>query len=159
MQISNLLKKNLFNLFIIIIIFFLDRVSKYFILEYFKIFGQQDFALTSFLNFNLVWNDGIAFGLLQLNNGLFYNLITILIISILFIVTWFAYNSTGLNKISYLMIIGGGAGNIFDRIYYGSVIDFIDLNYENFHWFIFNVADMFITLGILILIISEFVKK
>ena len=159
MQISNLLKKNLFNFFIIIIIFFLDRVSKYFILEYFKIFGQQDFALTSFLNLNLVWNDGIAFGLLQLNNGLLYNLITILIISILFVVTWLAYNSTGLNKISYLMVIGGGAGNIFDRIYYGSVIDFIDLNYENFHWFIFNVADIFITLGILILIISEFVKK
>ena len=153
------LKKIFFNFSIIIFIFFLDRISKYWILKYFEQSIDQNIIITSYLSFNLLWNDGIAFGLLQFEQKLFYNLVTLLIFIILIVVGKLSLNSKGLEKICYLMILGGGFGNIFDRLYYGSVVDFIDLNYNNFHWFIFNVADMFITIGVLILIISEFIKK
>ena len=137
----------------------MDRISKYWILKYFEQSIDQNIIITSYLSFNLLWNDGIAFGLLQFEQKLFYNLVTLLIFIILIVVGKLSLNSKGLEKICYLMILGGGFGNIFDRLYYGSVVDFIDLNYNNFHWFIFNVADMFITIGVLILIISEFIKK
>ena len=156
---SDYFKKNFFNFSIIIFVFFLDRISKYLILKYFEKSIDQNISISSFLNFNLLWNDGIAFGLLQFEQKLFYNFVTLLIFVILVVVGRLASNSKGLEKICYLMILGGGFGNVFDRLYYGSVVDFIDLNYNNFHWFIFNVADMFITIGILILIISEFIKK
>ena len=63
--------------------------------------------------------------------------------------------SQGLERFSFLMIVGGSLGNIFDRIFYSAVPDFIDIHINNFHWFIFNVADIFITLGILFLISIE----
>ena len=159
MKFRELLKNFFLNFYLIILIFFLDRISKYLILEYFEHSINQNIIINSFLSFNLLWNDGIAFGLLQFDQKLFYNLVTLLIFLILIIVGKFASNSKGIEKICYLMILGGGFGNLFDRLYYGSVVDFIDLNYNNFHWFIFNVADMFITIGILILIISEVIKK
>tara|TARA_B100000902_G_C26633495_1_gene585619 strand:+ start:14 stop:523 length:510 start_codon:yes stop_codon:yes gene_type:complete len=159
MRIKELLKKSLFNLFIIGFIFLLDRISKYLVLELFYKINEKEIIITSFLSFNLLWNEGIAFGLFQFKESIFYNSITVLILIVLFIVAWLALKSKGLEKICYLIIIGGGLGNTFDRLYYGSVIDFIDLNYKNFHWFIFNVADIFITISVLILIFSEFIKK
>ena len=155
---NDMLKKNILSFLIVAIIFILDRASKYIILEKSKLLGNLNINVNSFLNFNLVWNDGIAFGLLSFDQNIYYNLITIIIILITILIIWFAYKSKGFEKISFLMITGGSLGNIFDRLYYSSVIDFIDFNYNNFHWFIFNVADIFITLGILILIILEFFK-
>ena len=154
-----MLKKNLISFFIVTAVFTLDRFSKYIILSLSEPLGELNISITSFLNFNLIWNDGIAFGLLSFEENLYYNLVTILIISVTLIVIWFAYRSKGLEKFSFLLIIGGSFGNIFDRLFYSSVIDFIDINYKNFHWFIFNVADIFITIGVLILILSEFIKK
>mgnify|MGYP001418164785 FL=1 len=154
-----MLKKNLLSCFIVTLIFTLDRLSKYTILKLSEPLGELNIAVTSFLNFNLLWNDGIAFGLLSFQQSSYYNIVTLVIIIVTLIVIWFAYKSKGLEKISFLLIIGGSFGNIFDRFYYSSVIDFIDISYKNFHWFIFNVADMFITLGILILIFLEFKKK
>tara|TARA_B100001093_G_scaffold126234_1_gene118821 strand:- start:65 stop:550 length:486 start_codon:yes stop_codon:yes gene_type:complete len=159
MRVNEFVKKNLSNLLILILVFFLDRTSKYLIVEYFDQSINQSLFITSFLNFNLLWNDGIAFGLLQFDQKSSYNFITLVIFIVLIVVIKLAVGSKGLEKLCYLMILGGGLGNIFDRIYYGSVIDFIDFHYKNFHWFIFNVADMFITVGILILIVSEFLKK
>ena len=154
-----MLRKNLLSFFIVITIFTLDRLSKYIILKLSEPLGELNISVTSFLNFNLLWNDGIAFGLLSFEQSFYYNIVTLVIILVTLIVIWFAYRSKGLEKISFLFIIGGSFGNIFDRFYYSSVIDFIDISYKNFHWFIFNVADMFITLGILILIFLEFKKK
>ena len=154
-----MLRKNLLSFFIIILVFTLDRFSKYIILKLSEPSGELNISITSFLNFNLLWNNGIAFGLLSFEQNLYYNLVTLIIILVTLIVIWFAYRSKGLEKISFLLIIGGSFGNIFDRFYYSSVIDFIDISYKNFHWFIFNVADIFITTGVLILIFSEFIKK
>ena len=154
-----MLKKNLLSFFTIIIIFTLDRLSKYIVLKLSEPLGELNIPITSFLNFNLLWNNGIAFGLLSFEQNLYYNLVTLVIILVTLLVIWFAYRSKGLEKISFLFIIGGSFGNIFDRFYYSSVIDFIDISFRNFHWFIFNVADIFITIGILILIFLEFTKK
>jgi signal peptidase II len=154
-----MLKKNLFSFFMVTIIFTLDRLSKYIILRLSEPLGELNISITSFLNLNLLWNDGIAFGLLSFEQSFYYNIITLVIILVTLIIVWFAYRSKGFEKISFLFIIGGSFGNIFDRFYYSSVIDFIDISFNNFHWFIFNVADIFITLGVILLISLEFLKK
>jgi len=158
MALKLMLKKNLTNLIIVFSIFFLDRISKYIILSFSESQNEFNYSVTRFLDFNLVWNSGIAFGLFSFDQSIYYNLITSIIILVTLLIIWVALKSKSLEKISYLMIVGGSFGNIFDRLYYSSVIDFIDINYNNFHWFIFNVADIFISLGVIILIILEFLK-
>ena len=153
-----MIKKILPSLLLVAFIFILDRTSKYFILELSKSLGQLNIKVTSFLNFNLIWNNGIAFGLLSFKENFYYEVITTMIIIVSLLVLWFAIKSKGYEKMSFLMILGGALGNIFDRIYYSSVIDFIDISYNNYHWFIFNVADIFITIGVIMLISLELLK-
>tara|TARA_B100000579_G_C22771820_1_gene824356 strand:- start:273 stop:758 length:486 start_codon:yes stop_codon:yes gene_type:complete len=153
-----MLKKNLLSFFLVTLIFTLDRLSKHFILKLSEPLGELNISVTPFLNFNLLWNNGIAFGLFSFEQNLYYNAITLIIILVTLLLIWFASRSKGLEKISFLLIIGGSFGNIFDRFYYSSVIDFIDISFKNFHWFIFNVADIFISLGVIILICLEFIN-
>ena len=148
-----------FNFTIIFIIFTLDRLTKLYIIYLNKINNSPEIFQSKFLNIYLIWNEGIAFGLLSFKNQLYYNLITLLIILILLIIIWLAISKKGAEKLCFLGIAGGALGNLFDRLYYSSVIDFIDLSINNFHWFIFNIADIFITLGVTMLIILEFIKK
>ena len=156
---NSVLKKNITNLIIVFTVFLTDRFSKYIILKLSQPLGELNISVTSFLNFQLIWNNGIAFGLFSFEQDFYYNLFTLLIITITSIIIWLSYKADGLEKISYLMIIGGSLGNIFDRIFYSSVPDFIDISINNFHWFIFNVADIFISIGVILLIILEFFKK
>ena len=153
-----MLKKILPSLLFVIFFFALDRVSKSLILELSKPLGELNIQVMPFINFNLIWNNGIAFGLFSFEENFYYNIMTLFIIAVTIFVVWLSLKSKGLEKISFLMIIGGALGNIFDRVYYSSVIDFIDVNYKNFHWFIFNVADIFITIGVIMLISLEFFK-
>ncbi len=150
-----MLKKHLLDFSIIFFIFLFDRLSKLFIIGSPETYALNGLSLTSFLNFNLIWNEGIAFGLFSFDNKFFYNLLTVLICLITIIIIWLMLKSKGFERYSFLMIVGGSLGNIFDRIFYSAVPDFIDLHINNFHWFIFNVADIFITLGILFLISIE----
>ena len=159
MVLNTVLKKNIISLTIVFIVFLSDRVSKYIILKLSQPLGELNISVTSFLNFHLIWNNGIAFGLFSFEQDFYYNLFTLLIITITSIVIWLSYKVDGLEKISYLLIIGGSLGNIFDRILYSSVPDFIDISINNFHWFIFNVADIFISIGVVLLIILELFKK
>ena len=152
-------KKNLISFFVILFIFLIDRTSKFFILKVSQPLDQFNFPITSFLNLNLIWNEGIAFGLLSFNNSIYYHLLTSLIILITLILIWLMLSSEGIEKLCFSMIIGGSFGNLFDRLYYKSVIDFIDFHINNFHWFIFNVADIFISLGVISLIFLEILKK
>tara|TARA_B110000263_G_scaffold217820_1_gene204113 strand:- start:120 stop:593 length:474 start_codon:yes stop_codon:yes gene_type:complete len=154
-----MLKKNIFNLLLVIFIFILDRLSKIIIIKLSEPLGELNISITSFINFNLIWNEGIAFGLLSFDDKFYYNLITLLIVLITLIIIWLINKAKGIEKLSFLMIVGGSLGNIFDRIYYSSVLDFIDISVNNFHWFIFNVADIFISIGVILLIILEFFKK
>ena len=140
---------------LILAIFFLDRISKIYILKTLELENKVDIYLTEYLNFYLIWNKGIAFGLFSFNESFVYNTITGIIIIICILVTVMTYINSGFKKLSLIFVLGGAFGNLFDRIYYSAVPDFIDFHINGFHWFVFNVADIFITLGIICLIFDE----
>ena len=151
------LNKLLIGFIILVVCFALDRFSKIYILNILNNEGQVDFYINQYLNIYLVWNTGIGFGLFSSENNLFYNLFTGLIILINFVLLYFAIIETKIKSFFLMIILGGSLGNLFDRVYYRAVPDFIDLNYAGYHWFIFNVADIFITIGIICLIFFEFI--
>ena len=148
-------KKFLLNFVVVLVIFLLDRISKIYILKIAELENKVDIYLTFYLNLYLIWNKGIAFGLFSFDEKFIYNIITLLIVLIIGVVLAMIIKSDGLKKYSLLLVFGGSIGNLFDRIYYSAVPDFIDLHINNFHWFVFNVADIFITLGIICLIFDE----
>ena len=141
---------------IIGIIFFLDRYSKTQIINN---FSGNSFYINDFLNFDLIWNTGIGFGLLSSDSNLFYNLISCLIGLVIIFIIIAGINSNKFDKIAFSIITGGALGNFYDRLVYQAVPDFVDFHYSNFHWFAFNVADIFITVGIIAFIINEFFIK
>ena len=152
--------RNLVNFSFVVSIFLIDRFSKLVMINSSTTDGSSNVSINDFLSFNLVWNDGIAFGLFSFDQKIYYNFLTVIIILITLIILWMILTTKGLEKIAFMMILGGSMGNIFDRLYYSSVPDFIDIHYGNFHWFIFNVADIFISIGVLLLIILEiFIKN
>ena len=151
-------KKIIISILIIFFIFLLDRITKILILNIAEETGEVDIYINSFFNLYLVWNQGIGFGLLSFDQEHIYNSITILIILINFIIIYLIYLEKGIKTYFLLAILSGSLGNLFDRIYYNAVPDFMDLNYKGFHWFIFNVADIFITLGIICLILAEIIN-
>jgi signal peptidase II len=146
-------KKNLFFFLIILTLFFLDRFSKINILNN---FSENSFFINDYLNIDLIWNTGIGFGILSTQSNFFYNLITFLIATVLMTLFYLLIKSENIDKIIFSIIIGGAAGNFYDRLVYKAVPDFIDLHYNNFHWFTFNLADIFISVGILTYIIRSF---
>ena len=149
------LKKIFFNSALFLAIFFADRISKIYIIKISALENKVDIYLTEYLNFYLIWNKGIAFGFFSFNESFIYNSITGIIIIISIIISIMIYRNNGFKKISLMLVMGGALGNLFDRMYYSAVPDFIDLHFNNFHWFVFNVADIFITLGIMCLIFDE----
>ena len=152
-----MLSKKIINFFLILsFIFTIDRLSKIYILKYFEL-NSSEIYLTSFLNLILVWNKGIGFGLLSFEGNAVYNSITFFIFIVILILFIVSVKYDQKNGYFYMIIIGGALGNLFDRIYYYSVPDFIDFHLGDFHWFVFNVADIFITIGIICLIIVEMI--
>ena len=152
-----MIKKNLFiNSSLILLIFLLDRVSKtYVIYLNDKLLGSEIFS-SKFLNIYLMWNEGIAFGLLSFQKENLYDILSLIILFVILAIFFISIKSKGIKKYCYLIILGGALGNFFDRIFYKAVPDFIDFHVGNFHWFIFNIADIFISLGIIFLIFLEF---
>ena len=155
-MLKNKRKNFLLSLLIFVIIFTFDRASKIYILNLAEANNLVDIYINPFLNFHLIWNTGIGFGLFSFEENYYYNLITILIFFINIIIIVLIFKSSNSSFFFLLMILAGSSGNLFDRVYYRAVPDFIDLHYMNFHWFVFNVADIFITIGITCLIIAEF---
>ncbi len=152
-------KKKIYLFIFVLVIFAIDRISKILILKNFLNNSSSEIYINSFLNFSLVWNSGIGFGILQLEANIFYLLISIIITAInLILIYWMLTSSNYLESIFISIILGGALGNLFDRYYYSSVPDFIDLHYESFHWFTFNIADIFITIGIIGLITIDLFK-
>ncbi len=154
-----MINKKIIDLTFILTIFLIDRASKSIMINLENLYGIINYDLTSFINLELIWNNGIAFGLLSFNDDLYYNLITLVIVIITIVIFIFMLKSSSFEKYGFLMVFSGSLGNIFDRIYYSSVPDFIDIHINNFHWFIFNVADIFITLGVILLIYLELIIK
>jgi len=147
-------KNNVYCLIIILIIFFLDRYTKILILDK---FSENTYYLNDYINLDLIWNIGIGFGFLSTTSSIIYNLITVLILSIIVFLFISMIKAEYLDKIIYSTIIGGALGNFYDRVIFMAVPDFIDLHYNNFHWFVFNVADIFISLGIIVFIIRSYI--
>lgn len=156
MNLGNLIEKFNFNLILIVFIFVLDRLSKLIVINLDKKNFSEEIFSSQFLDIQLTWNDGIAFGLLSFERENLYNVLTLTIVVVILIIFIILIRSKGFKKFSYSMILGGAIGNVFDRLLYRSVPDFIDFHVENFHWFIFNVADIFITMGVIFLILIEF---
>ena len=157
-MIEKILRKSfIISSLLVFSIFLLDRLSKIYVIYLDKKFLGSELLSSKFLNIILIWNEGIAFGLLSFNEKIFYNLLTFIILIIILIIFFMVIKSYGLKKYSLLMILGGALGNVYDRIFYGAVPDFIDFHIGNFHWFIFNVADIFITLGVIFMIIIEII--
>ncbi|RPG04897.1 MAG: signal peptidase II [Pelagibacteraceae bacterium TMED267] len=151
------IKKNLFfNLIFVIIVFSLDRISKIYVIEKFKNNFDNTLYESKFLNIHLIWNEGIAFGLMSFDEKSFYNTLTIIIILVSLLILYLSYINKGLQRYALLSIFAGSLGNIYDRLFYNAVPDFIDFHVKDFHWFIFNIADIFITFGVIIMIMTEF---
>ncbi len=153
------IKKTYIYILIVLIIFLLDRVSKIIVLSLFEEKNYSKLYSSKFLDINLIWNEGIAFGILSFNEKYLYNILTSIIILIIVVIILMITKSYGLKKYSLILILGGALGNVFDRLIYKSVPDFIDFHVGDFHWFIFNVADIFISIGIIFMIILEFIGK
>ena len=152
-------KKILFNFTIISLIFFIDRTSKNYILKIAEQESLVDIYINPYLNFYLIWNKGIAFGLFSFDQNLIYNLITLIIVVISFIIIILVIKTNGIERYLLTLVFGGAISNLYDRIYYKAVPDFIDFHIAEYHWFVFNVADIFITLGIVSIILTEVLKK
>ena len=151
-------KKFIYSLLIITIIFFFDRISKIYIISLANIDnGSVDIFVTKYLNIYLIWNEGIAFGLLSFDQSSIYSSITALITIISTVVLILIVKTNDIRFYFYSFVFAGAAGNLFDRLYYSAVPDFIDLHINNYHWFIFNVADIFITIGVICLILVELI--
>jgi len=153
------IKSQILDFIYILVIFCFDRLSKIIIINFLNSNNNEQIVISNFLSLNLIWNKGIAFGLFSQNDNFYYQLLTAFIALIIILIFFLMKKSEGLEKYGFLMVLGGSLGNIFDRILYSSVPDFIDFYFKDFHWFVFNVADIFITLGISILIFSEIKKK
>ena len=149
-------KENFYFFSLAITIFIFDRITKH---EIISKLNESVYFINDFINFDLIWNRGIGFGLLISDSALFYNLVTTLIGLIIFILIYVFLTSKSTDKIVYSIIIGGAFGNFYDRVVYKAVPDFIDLHYNNFHWFIFNVADIFISFGIITMLVIGLFKK
>ena len=155
-MILKFLSKNVYISFsIVVLIYFLDRLSKIYVIELDKNNLGSDIFNSAYLNIVLIWNKGIAFGLLSFNESYLYNIISLIIAIIIIVLVIMSLKSQGFKRYSLLMIVGGALGNLHDRFFFNAVPDFIDFHIGNFHWFIFNVSDIFITLGVISMIVLE----
>ena len=157
MIIKNSGKNFIINLSLIVLFFLFDRISKVYVIYLDKKFLGSEIFSSEFLNITLIWNEGIAFGLFSFDEKYLYNILTLFIVIIILIIFFMLIKSKGFKKYSLLMILGGALGNFFDRIFYKAVPDFIDFHIGDFHWFIFNMADIFITLGVIFMILLEII--
>ena len=145
-------KENFYFSIIILVTFFLDRFTKNIIISD---FSESSYYVNNFLNFDLIWNTGIGFGLLSFNSDLYYNSITFLILVVIMFLVIMSFKSDNYDKIIFSIIIGGALGNFYDRIIFKAVPDFIDLHFKSFHWFTFNIADIFITVGLALMLLRK----
>ena len=154
---KNLSKHFYISITLVSFIFFLDRVTKIYVLNLNDEALASELFSSKFLNIILVWNKGIAFGLFSFNQNYFYYFLTVIISLIIFVLFIMILRSNGLKKYSLLMIFGGAMGNLYDRIFFKAVPDFIDFHIGEFHWFVFNIADIFITIGVIFMILIELI--
>ena len=150
-------KEIIISLTVVLVVFIFDRITKVTIIKH--QLNNQSIFVNDYLNFELIWNTGIGFGLLSQNANLYYHLISLLILAVIFFLIYLTFKADFLEKILFSLILGGALGNFYDRLIFFAVPDFIDIHINDFHWFTFNIADIFITLGIFLIIIKDIVFK
>jgi signal peptidase II len=159
-MITSFLTKNFYiNTIIAVLIFILDRISKIYVMNLDRANYSAELYTSKFLNISLIWNEGIAFGLLSINQGNLYNFLSLLISIIVLVIFFMIIKNDNIKKYPLLMIFAGAIGNLYDRITYKAVPDFIDFHIGEFHWFIFNVADIFISVGVFFMILIELIDN
>ena len=158
-SIKNKLKNNYIFVIIILLMFAMDRFSKEYVIDFFLSYKEQSYYLYSFLNLTLIWNTGMAFGLFESESNTYHFISALIVVVIVFLIIWLFKSKIFIEKIALSVVIGGALGNLFDRIKFNAVPDFIDLHYRDFHWFVFNVSDIVITIGIILLLLSDVLKK
>ena len=159
MNLKNLTKNYFFDLILIFLIFGIDRISKIYIIYLSDKSLISEVFSSKFLNIQLIWNEGIAFGLFSFNRTDLYNLLTVIISIVILIIFIMIIKNNGFKRYSLVMILGGAIGNLYDRVFYRAVPDFIDFHIGEFHWFVFNIADIFITLGVIFMILLELIDN
>ena len=127
------------KIIIILTLFFFDRLTKIYLINLQSTGTDIDFYIFSFLNFYLIWNTGIGFGLAAMETSIYYHILTLIIVIINIGLIIFLIKSKDILAYLIALIIGGSLGNLFDRIYYYAVPDFIDLHLGNYHWFILTL--------------------
>ena len=158
-MIEKILRKSfIISSLLVFSIFLLDRLSKIYVIYLNNKFLGSEIFSSKFLNITLIWNEGVAFGFFSFDEKYYYNILTLIISLIIIGILIFTLRSKGTQKYVLLIILGGAIGNFFDRIFYKAVPDFIDFHIQNFHWFIFNVADIFITIGVIFMILNELIN-
>ena len=158
-SIKNKLKNNYIFVIIIFLMFAMDRFSKEYVIDFFLSYKEQSYYLYPFLNLTLIWNTGMAFGLFESESNTYHFISALIVVVISFLIIWLFKSKIFIEKIALSVVIGGASGNLFDRIKFNAVPDFIDLHYRDFHWFVFNVSDIVITIGIILLLLSDILKK
>ena len=158
-SIKNKLKNNYIFVIIILLMFAMDRFSKEYVIDFFLSYKEQSYYLYPFLNLTLIWNTGMAFGLFESESNTYHFISALIVVVIGFLIIWLFKSRILLEKSALSLVIGGALGNLFDRIKFNAVPDFIDLHYRDFHWFVFNVSDIVITIGIILLLLSDILKK
>ena len=158
-SIKNKLKNNYIFVIIILLMFAMDRFSKEYVIDFFLSYKEQSYYLYPFLNLTLIWNTGMAFGLFESESNTYHFISALIVVVIGFLIIWLCKSKIFIEKIALSVVIGGALGNLFDRIKFNAVPDFIDLHYRDFHWFVFNVSDIVITIGIILLLLSDILKK
>ena len=159
MILRNLSKNFYISIIFVTLIFALDRISKIYVISLSDKALVSELFSSKFLNINLIWNEGIAFGLFSFDQDYLYNFLTLVILIVILLVFIMTIKSKGLKKFSLLMIFGGAIGNLYDRIFFKAVPDFIDFHIGEFHWFVFNLADIFITIGVIFMILIELIDN
>ena len=156
---QNKLKNNYIFLIIILLMFAIDRFSKEYVIDFFLSYKEQSYYLYPFLNLTLIWNTGMAFGLFESESNIYNFISTLIFVVICLLTIWLFKSRVYIEKIALSLVIGGALGNLYDRIKFNAVPDFIDLHYHDYHWFVFNVSDIVITIGIILLLLSDILKK
>ena len=159
MILRNLSKNFYISIIFVTLIFALDRISKIYVISLSDKTLASELFSSKFLNINLIWNEGIAFGLFSFDQHYLYNFLTLIILIVVLIVIIMIIKNKGLKKFSLLMIFGGATGNLYDRIFFRAVPDFIDFHIGEFHWFVFNLADIFISIGVIFMILIELIDN
>ena len=145
----------IYSLSITLFVFILDRWTKTSIIN--AQIMNESFYINDYLNYDLVWNTGISFGLFSQNANIYYHMISFLIFIVIIFLCYLIVKANFTEKLLFSLVLGGALGNFYDRMFYFAVPDFIDIHINDFHWFTFNIADIFITTGIILLISKDLI--